>query len=60
MKSEVYETKVNSEEELRVRVLAAAEKVREKLTHKVTVGAMRKRARACVRQNGGHFEQLLK
>lgn len=60
MKSEVYATPVNTEEELQNRILAAAQKVREKLSHKVTVGAMRKRARACIREHGGHFENKLK
>lgn len=60
MKSEVYATPINNEEELLNRIQAAAQKVREILSHKVTVGAMRKRARACIRQNGGHFENKIK
>lgn len=60
MKSEVYMTPVNSEEELLNRIHDAAQKVREKLSYKVTVRGMRKRARACIRENGGHFEHKLK
>lgn len=60
MKSEVYATPVNSEEELLNKIQIAAQAVRDKLSHKVTVGAMRKRARACIRENGGHFENKLK
>lgn len=58
-KQEVYSTPVNSEEELRGRIGLAAQRLREKLSFKVTVGAMRKRARACVRKEGRHFENEL-
>ncbi|KAG8304869.1 hypothetical protein J6590_083962, partial [Homalodisca vitripennis] len=46
-KQEVYSTPVNSEEELRGRIGLAAQRLRGKLSFKMTVGAMRKRARAC-------------
>lgn len=59
MKSEVYATVVNSEEDLLNRIMVAANTVREKLSFKVTVQAMRKRARACIRENGGHFENII-
>lgn len=59
MKSLVYASPVRTEQELLNRIMAAAVKVREKLSFKVTVGAMRKRARCCIRQNGGHFENKL-
>ncbi|KAG8268270.1 hypothetical protein J6590_032128 [Homalodisca vitripennis] len=49
-KQEVYSTPVNSEEELRGRIGLAAQRLREKLSFKMTEGAMRKRARACVRK----------
>lgn len=60
MKSEVYMTVIQSEEDLRDRIFNAANKVREALSHKVTVRAMRKRARACVRENGKQFEHKIK
>ncbi|KAG8269548.1 hypothetical protein J6590_105248 [Homalodisca vitripennis] len=56
MKDEVYSTSVNSEPELRGRILAAFEKLRQTLSFKVTVRAMRKRARACLRKQGRQFE----
>ncbi|KAG8324484.1 hypothetical protein J6590_091420 [Homalodisca vitripennis] len=46
-KQEVYSTPVNSEEELRGRIGLAAQRLRGKLSFKMTVEAMRKRARAC-------------
>lgn len=60
MKSEVYKTIVHNEEDLRNRITAAANKVREQLSNKVTVAAMRKRARACIRENGAQFENKIK
>lgn len=56
MKEIVYSSPVNSVEELRNKIEAAAQVVREKLTLKVTVRAMRKRARACIRKGGRQFE----
>jgi hypothetical protein len=60
MKSLVYSAPVNTEEELLNRIQEAAEVVRGKVNHSVTVQAMRKRTRACIRQNGHHFENILK
>lgn len=59
LKNEVYATPVQSEEDLLARIMEACRSIRAKLTFKVTVRSMRKRARACVRENGGHFEQKL-
>lgn len=59
MKEVVYSTVVNSQEELKNRIEVAAQKVREKLTLSVTVRAMRKRARACIRKGGAQFENVL-
>ncbi|KAG8265337.1 hypothetical protein J6590_096805 [Homalodisca vitripennis] len=53
---EVYSTTVNSEEDLRNRIELAAQIVRNKLSLNVTVRAMRKRARACIRNGGRQFE----
>lgn len=60
MKDIVYSAPVNSVEELTNRVEAAAQVVREKLTFNVTVRAMRKRARACIRKGGRQFENDIK
>lgn len=59
MKQEVHSTPVNSEDELLNRINAAAVKVREALTFKVTVAPIRKRSRACIRENGGYFGNKL-
>ena len=60
MKSEVYKTVVRDENYLRNRIIEAANKVRNELTFNVSVRAIRKRARACVRENGGQFEHKIK
>lgn len=60
LKDHVYATPVNNEVELVTRIRNCCEMLRENLTFKVTVGSMRKRARACIRENGGHFEQKLR
>lgn len=60
MKSEVYKTVVRDENDLRNRIIEAANKVRNELTFNVSVRAIRKRARACVRENGGQFEHKIK
>lgn len=59
MKEEVYATPVDTEEDLRQRIEAAAQTVRNKLSFSVTVRAMRKRARACIRNGGRQFENVL-
>lgn len=56
MKSEVYVIVVTSEEDFRNRVMAVANKVRELLSFKVPIKAVRKRVPACVGKNGGQFE----
>jgi len=55
MKSEVYKTVVGDENDLRNRIVEAANKVKNKLSFQVNVRAVRKRARAFVRENGGQF-----
>ncbi len=60
MKSLVYKTVVPNEVDLHDRIFDAANKVRDELSYKVTVRAIRKRARACVRENGGQFEHKIK
>lgn len=60
MKSEVYMTAVHNEEDLHNRIFEAANKLRDILTNKVTVAAMRKRARMCIRENGAQFEHKIK
>lgn len=59
MKQKVYSAPINTEQELRERITAAAEVVRQELSTKVTVEQMRKRARACIRNGGRQFEQHL-
>lgn len=59
MKQEVYWTPVNSQDELKNRNELTVKKVREKLTLNVTVRAMRKRARACIRKRERQFENKL-
>jgi len=59
LKERVYHQEVNSEAELRQRILQAAIEMRRVVTAGVTGRQVRERARACLRQNGGHIEQLL-
>lgn len=59
LKNEVYSTAVNSEQELRDRITAGVRKLRQTLSFKVTVAAMRKRSRACIRNQGRQFEHRL-
>jgi len=59
LKERVYHQEVNSEAELRQRILQAAIEMQRATTAGVTGRQVRERARACLRQNGGHFEQLL-
>jgi len=58
-KSLVYFHEVQSEEELRRRIDRASEEVRRIISSGVTGRQVRDRARACIRYNGGHFEQFL-
>lgn len=57
MKNLVYATPPNNVEDLRERILAAANQIRENLTSRVTKSALRTRLRACIRNRGSHFEQ---
>lgn len=59
LKEKIYSSPVANEEDLRGRIRNTAEELQQELSLRITVGAMRKRARACIRQNGGHFENLL-
>ncbi|KAL4126443.1 hypothetical protein QTP88_010665 [Uroleucon formosanum] len=56
LKERVYQQEVDSEAELRQRILQAAIEMRRVITAGVTGSQVRKRAHACLRQNGGHFE----
>jgi len=60
LKERVYHQEVDSEAELRQRILQAAIEMRRVVTAGVTGRQVHERARACLRQNGGHIEQLLK
>lgn len=59
MKELVYKTPVTSVEDLRERILAAADHIKNTLSTRVTVTEMRRRLRACIRNNGRQFEQDL-
>lgn len=59
MKQEVHSAPVNSEDELLNRINSGAVKFREARTYKATVAPIHKRSRACVRENGGYFENKL-
>jgi len=60
MKTLVYETKVNSREELRRRIFSAAEHIHN---HPDNIASATQsllvRAENCIATGGGHFEQLL-
>ncbi|PNF36795.1 hypothetical protein B7P43_G09632 [Cryptotermes secundus] len=60
MKTLVYETKVDSQEALPVRIFAAAEHIRH---HPGNIAyapqSLMMRAENCIAAGGGHFEQLL-
>lgn len=60
MKSLVYSTPVESDEDLVARVVAAAHEIKDKpeLLEKVAINNL-KRCRMCLQQNGGHFEHLM-
>jgi len=55
----VYHQEVDSETELGQRILQAAIEMCRVVTPGVTGRQVHERARTCLRQNGGHFEQLL-
>lgn len=57
MKELVYVTPINSVEELRQRIINAAQQMRTTFTSRVTKTEVRKRIRTCIRNRGAHFEQ---
>lgn len=61
MKELVYpaNSTINNVEELRQKILNAAQQIKETLTSRVTKSEIRKRLRACIRNRGSHFEQDL-
>lgn len=59
MKALVYTTPVDSVEELRDRIIRAAEHIKATISTRVTVTEVRRRLRACIRYNGRQFEQYL-
>ena len=60
MKSLIYETPVESEEDLVARIAAAAGDIAEKPGVFGDVrNSLRRRCRTCIAVNGRHFEQLL-
>ena len=60
MKALVYESKVDSRTELRARIFAAAEHVRNHPDNIASaIQTLLKRAENCLSTGGGHFEQLL-
>ena len=61
MKSLVYETPVDTEQDLVARIIAAAGDIRDNAN---TIfprvrQSVQTRCRLCIERNGGHFEQLL-
>ncbi|CAH2011478.1 unnamed protein product [Acanthoscelides obtectus] len=46
-------------EDLRQRILAATDEMKRTLSTKVTVTQLRRKLRACIRNNGRQFEQDL-
>jgi len=60
MKTLVYETKVDSRAELRARIFAVAEQIRNHPDRIASaIQSLLIRAEKCVANGGGHFEQLL-
>jgi hypothetical protein len=59
MKALVYDRPIQSQEDLREFFLAAAEKMKAEIATRVTVSNVRKRLRACIRNQGRQFEQDL-
>lgn len=60
MKSQVYQTEVRNEQDLRERITAAADSIRQKVGffQRVRDNWLR-RCALCVEVNGQHFENLL-
>lgn len=59
MKQLVYSTPVTTAEELRERILTAAQHVKNNFSTRVTISEVRRRLRACIRNRGRQFEQDL-
>lgn len=59
MKEKVYSTEITTCEELKQRIEAAAQKIRDQLPTIRITRAIQQRALACIQMGGGHFEQLL-
>lgn len=59
MKDLVYSTPVRSLEELRERILTAALQMKNTISTRVTITEVRRRLRACIRNQGRQFEQDL-
>src|SRR5215469_12725777 len=60
MKTLVYETKVDCRAELRARIFAAAEEIRNHPDRIASaIQSLSIRAEKCLANGGGHFEQLL-
>lgn len=61
VKRRVYVSEPSSENELRQRIRDAIDQVKEQGNVLTSLkNHLRKRARVCIEQEGGHFEQLLK
>ena len=50
-------TQVNSQEELRDRILTAGQHIKDTITSRVKRPNVRKNLSACIRNGGAHFEQ---
>lgn len=59
MKSEVYAVEIQTREQLLIRIENAAIKIRENLLTFSMTDAIKKRFRACILQNGSHFENVV-
>lgn len=59
MKALVYDRPIRDVEDLREKIVAAAQTMQETLTTRVTVSEVRSRLRACIRNQGRQFEQDL-
>lgn len=59
MKALVYTTPINNLDELKARIIVAADHIRQTITGAVTRTNLRRRLRACLRNDGRQFEQNL-
>jgi hypothetical protein len=60
MKTKVYRTQVENQEELLERIMVTAEEIRQNTEELARVSAsLRRRVEACISENGGHFKHLL-